>query len=323
MPDEGGGNHRYPPPGKLHPPAEVDFLHVREKAVVEAAQRLPHAAPDHQAGPRGPENIHGLVVLPRIALDLAQDAAAAERITETVDHAARRTGVFEQVALVPGMELGSAGAAVRMAVHPFHERPEPVRGDFDIGVDEHVILGLHLRQSAVVTACKAVIPVEEKGPDRRETRGEQRTRAVRGGIVRDDDFRVHPFGGGKQPREELREKVLRVPVQDDDGGFHGLCVVVVAAAAFVAFAVAAALAVLMAFAMLMAFAVAAAFAVPMTLAVMATAFALFMVVLVAMAVPMMAASLLRRKVFAVKAFRQFLLRPRIRRSRRKRLMISR
>ena len=114
-----------------------------EETLVQAAQCVPDAGTDHEAGATAPENVRRMVVLSLIFLYLLQDAAPAEGIAIAVQHTACRSGVLERVALGVGEELGPAGTALGMAVHPFQQGFEPVFGDFYVAVDEDVIIGLY------------------------------------------------------------------------------------------------------------------------------------------------------------------------------------
>ena len=91
----------HPVTGQLHAPAEINLLHVGEKIGVEAAQRMEHIGPAAECGAADPENVAGVVVLALVGLDLFQDAAPAERITEKVDKSARSACIFEFRAVGP------------------------------------------------------------------------------------------------------------------------------------------------------------------------------------------------------------------------------
>jgi hypothetical protein len=84
-------------------------------------------------------------------------SAPAERIAITVQEASRRAGVLKRTPIVVGQKLGTAGPALGMGVHPGDELAQPVGGDFYVGVDEDEIIGLHLREGAVVAARETVV----------------------------------------------------------------------------------------------------------------------------------------------------------------------
>ena len=122
MIDVGLRDNRYLPAPQLHAPAKVYLLHVGKEALVQASKGLPYGRAYHEAGAGAPEDIGGGVVLAVVLFKFLHNSATAERIAEAVYEASRGTGVLKGVALLEREELGAAGAALRMGVHPLLER---------------------------------------------------------------------------------------------------------------------------------------------------------------------------------------------------------
>ena len=98
---DGGCGHRGAVvTGELEAPAEVDFLHVGEELRVKTSGVKVELTAHHQAGPRCPENIHWLVVLPVVFLAGCEDTAPAIWIAVAVDESSAGTGVFESIRLL-------------------------------------------------------------------------------------------------------------------------------------------------------------------------------------------------------------------------------
>ena len=195
---------------------------MAEETLVQAAQGFPDTGAHQQAGAAHPQYIGRGVILAVVFFYFLEDASAAEGIAVAVHQAARRTGVFEGVALGIGDQLGPAGAAVRMAVHPVHQGLQPAFRHFDIGVDEQVIIGLQLRQGAVVAAREAVILVQLDERNVREFGLHKGGTAVGGGVVGHYHLGVQTGAGGHQAREKLPEVVLGVIIQYDNCSLQAL-----------------------------------------------------------------------------------------------------
>ena len=99
-----------------------------------------------------------------------------------------------------------------MAVHPFHERLEPVPGHFDVAVDEDEIIGLHLLQGTVVAAGESVVLVQYDERDFREVLLHESYGIIHGGVVGHYYLCVQPFAGGDEPGQELLQVIPSVVV---------------------------------------------------------------------------------------------------------------
>ena len=111
-----------------------------------------------------------------------------------------------------GVQPGAAYTAVRMSLHPCHERFEPVFPDQDIGVYEHIIIGLQAAQGPVVAACESVICIQGNGLYLRELRSEHLQAAVGRGTVGHKEGVVFPEAPDERG-EEGPEVFLCVPVE--------------------------------------------------------------------------------------------------------------
>ena len=103
-------------PGQLGSPAEVDLLHVGEKVGIESAQFSEYLATDQHAGPRCPENISSIVVLPFIHFDRIQNPAPAKRIPQAIYESAGGTCIFESCRFGEGSDFWRDGSHFGMGV---------------------------------------------------------------------------------------------------------------------------------------------------------------------------------------------------------------
>ena len=216
----------HPPPGELHPPAEVDLLHVSEEIGIEAAQRTEHRGTAAKRGSAHPEDIARIVVLSLVDLGAAQDAPAAERIAQVVDEPARSARILEPAAIGQGPQLRRDGRHVRIAVQRLQQRTEPPLRRLDIGIEQNVVIGLDPRQRPVVALGESVVAAEREHLHRGELCGQQRDGAVRRSVV--GHHHADPFGcGGDHPRQEPAQMLFAVPVEYDDfSNRHAACVCV-------------------------------------------------------------------------------------------------
>ena len=175
-----------------------------------------------ESGPRDPEDIALVVVLPLVALDGAEHAAAAERIAQKVDIAARSTGILEVRRVGIGTQFGRDGRDIGVAVETFDQRFEPPGGRRDVGIQHHVILGLHLFQSPVVASGEAVVTVELQHLDRGKLLPQHRRRAVGRTVVGHHDARIRRCSS-HDARQVVPQIGDAVPVEYDDlDKRHGL-----------------------------------------------------------------------------------------------------
>ena len=139
---------------------------MREKFGIESSKLLPYRSADHQAGSRNPEHPGGSVILTFVFFHSLEHAAPAVRKTVTVEPSAGGAGILEAagalvapfVASHKSVQLRSAGAALRMALHPRREGLQPVGADFYVGIEQHVVLRtVNLCQGLVVAPGKAEI----------------------------------------------------------------------------------------------------------------------------------------------------------------------
>ena len=213
--DPAPGHDPHPVTRQLHPPAEVDLLHVGEEIAVEAAQRAEHVGPAAESRAAHPEHVALVVVLAPVLLHAAQDAPPAEGIAQVVDETARSPRILELRAVGAGDQLRRGDRHVGIPVQTVENRRKPPLGGLDIGVQQQVIVGLDILQCAVVASGKAVVAVHAQDRDRRKPGGERRERVVRRTVVGDDDLDA---GGsrGHDRRQETTQVVRAVPVEYDD-----------------------------------------------------------------------------------------------------------
>ena len=198
--------------GQLHPPAEVDLLHVGKEIAVETAQRPEHVGPAAESRTAHPENVALVVVLTPVLLHAAQDAAPAERIAQVVDKTARSPGVFELRPVGIGNQFRSDDRHVGIAVQAVEDRFEPSRGSLYIGVEQQVIIGVDPLQRPVVAPGKAVVGIHAQDRDRRKFSSEHRHGIVCRTVVGNDD--LDAFGRRSHDRRQKTAQVLyAVPVK--------------------------------------------------------------------------------------------------------------
>ena len=203
----------------LDAPAEVDFLHVGEEVVVEAAHVVIDVAAHEHRRAGSPENILHGVVLSVVFFHVAEHAPATERIAVFVDVAAACACVFELVAAMEGEEFGLHGGNFLVGVHLLNDGFDPAVGNFDVGVEQTVVFRLNALQGKVIAFGEAFVPVVEQQSHLREMLLHERHGIVRGGVVAH-----HRFGIIWQRFQQTRQKTLQksssVPVQNHDRKFH-------------------------------------------------------------------------------------------------------
>ena len=145
----------------LGPPAEVNLLHVGEEVAVQTMQLAVDLSPHEHRRSRGPEDVALLVILPVVALQGGEDAAAAEGIAIVVDKTARTAGILERVLPVVHQHLGLGDGVVLVAFHHADDGLYPVRRTFHVAVQQHIVVGIHLGQGFVVALGKAIVLVEQ------------------------------------------------------------------------------------------------------------------------------------------------------------------
>ena len=204
------------PPRPPQPPAEVDLFHVHHEPLVQQPDVVERGATEEEGRARRPENVAGVVVLPRIALDGVEDPAARERVGVAVEEAAARPGVLEPAAVGVLQQLRLHGGDVGLRFHRFDERRQPARRHLDVVVEQADVVARRVRDRLVVAPAEQPVlrvPHHVHGGERR---GDPFGRAVRRRVVREDDLEVGVVRGD-DGREALPEERQRVPTHDDDG----------------------------------------------------------------------------------------------------------
>ena len=191
-----------------------------EEAVVQASDLMVQIGTDEHAGTCSPEDFHRVVVLVFVGLQVLEHAPTTEGITILVDEAATGTGIFKLLLVVVRQNLRLAGGNLRVGIHHGNDGLNPVGCHFDVGVEEHIIVRLHLTQRHVVARGKAAVAVVFDQTDAREMLTHERHRVVGGSIVGHDDFGIDRVAVGDDIREKLLKEFLSVIVQYDDGHFH-------------------------------------------------------------------------------------------------------
>ena len=196
-----------------------------EEIVVEAPQCAEHVGTAAKSRSADPEYVAGIVVLPLVGFDPLEDTPPAKRIAQEVDKAPGSPCVLESRTVEPRNQLGRNDRHVGLTLQDAEDRLQPSPGCLDIGIEQQVIIRLDLRQSAVVTARKTVIPVEAHHGDGRELLRQHRQRPVRRTVVGDDD--PDPGGSrGHDARQEAAQMFRAVPVEYDDFNDWHSCVCV-------------------------------------------------------------------------------------------------
>ena len=215
MPHSTLGNDAHTPSRQLHPPAEVDLLHVSEEIGVESARTAEDLRTAAEGRTAHPENVTAIVVLSSVFLQCLENTPPAERESEPVDESARSARIFETIALGAGQQFRPHGRHVGRSVQRSDKRFEPPLRRLDIGVEQHPVIALQLRQSTVIAAGKAVILRQTKQPNRRKLPFENRNRFIRRAVVRHDDLhlgrcRTHHRG------QETPQMSGSIPIEYDD-----------------------------------------------------------------------------------------------------------
>ena len=191
-----------------------------EETLVQASEGLPYAGPHQQTGPANPEDVGGLIVLAMVFFYLLQDATPAEGVSVAVHEASGGPGILEGVPLVPGEELGPAGPALRVRVHPFQKGPQPTLRYLYVAVDEEVIIGLYHLERPVIPAGEAEVLLQLDDGNLGKMALQILLGAVFRGIIGHIYSRIQALAGGKKARQELPEVVLGVVIEYDNPYFH-------------------------------------------------------------------------------------------------------
>ena len=115
-------------------------------------------------------------------------------------------------------QLGLASRCLGVGSEIAGERSEPTGSDLHIAVEQHHIVGLHLRQGAVVAFGKAVVGIEADQADLGKFAAEQVNGVIRRGIVGHDDACIVRIANNRG--QELTEHTAPVPIEYDDCGGH-------------------------------------------------------------------------------------------------------
>ena len=116
-------------------------------------------------------------------------------------------------------DLRLAGRYHRVGVHQGDDGLDPLRDDFDIGIQQHIVFGLYLCQCEVVASGKATVAAVFNQTDLREMRLHESDRIVGRGIVGHDDLRQSRVAVGNHRRKETFQERLPILVQYDDSHF--------------------------------------------------------------------------------------------------------
>ncbi len=201
-------------------PAEVDFLHVGEKPLVEPAGSKVCLAADAEGGAAAPENVGGGVVLPAVGFHRVEYASATERIAEAVDEASGGTGVFELLRAEVGFDFGLDGGNSGLCVQGVEERRKPAGGDFDVAVEKYDNFFATGSNGTVVASGKSVIAVEVEPFHFGKLLPEHLHGAVGGSVVRHHDGRKFGRGVGDDGGKVFSKEAFPVPIEDNHGDFR-------------------------------------------------------------------------------------------------------
>ena len=138
-------------------PAKVDVFLVHIVEVIEAAGLMEEFGRKAHAGAGGPENFYGVVVLAGILLDRGEDAASGEGKAKAVDPAAGSAGVFEVIAAIEGPKLRLTDTDPGVGFEEVDQGFDKAGRNFDIRIDNEIIIGYDLAEAEVIAAGEAFI----------------------------------------------------------------------------------------------------------------------------------------------------------------------
>ena len=199
--------------GILEAPAEVDFLHVRKKGGLQAAQSLPGRAAHQQAGPAGPGHRARVVVLALVAFEGVEEATTAEGVGQAVEVAAAGPRVFEVSGVGVGQDFGLHGGNARAGFQQGAQRAQPAERDFHVGIQQDKKVAINLLQRLVVAFAEAEIALQQQKLHGGKVAGQQLHRVVGRSIVGHDN--AGSIGVGNNAGQEAAQKIRSVPVQDN------------------------------------------------------------------------------------------------------------
>ena len=125
-------------------PAEINFLHVGEEAVVKAAKFVINIGAYEHTSSSCPKHFFDVVVLSVVGFKMLENTSAAERITLFVDETSAGAGIFELILIVVGENFRLASRYRSVAVHQFDDRLNPMRCNLNVRVQQAIILSLNL-----------------------------------------------------------------------------------------------------------------------------------------------------------------------------------
>ena len=172
------------PASILQTPAQVYLFHVSKKIRVKPTILMKQFCPYDHTGARGPEDIHGLVILAYICFQLVEDAPPAVRISQTVDKPTCGAGVFKVVFFLVSFDLGLCAGIIGMIIQKTDQGYSPVRRHFHIRIDQKIVVCGYSFQCFVVSSGKTVVLFQYDQLNLRPMVLHPRHRVIGGGIVR-------------------------------------------------------------------------------------------------------------------------------------------
>jgi hypothetical protein len=188
--------------------SKESFVEPSGKAVVGHAHE--------EAGSRRPKDVNCGVVLPLVALDGVEDAAAAEGVAVSVDESARSAGVLEAVAAAVGAYLRLQGCRIGVRLGIGDERLEPARRHLNVRIEQDGVFGRNLLECAIIASGKPGIVGHRNDAHGGEFRAKHGERLIGRAVVGDHHFGQCRRRVGYDGGEELAEQGGAVPVEDYD-----------------------------------------------------------------------------------------------------------
>ncbi len=145
---------------QLETPAKIDLFHMRKKVSVETAQSMIKRRANKKGRATGPEYGPDLVILSLVFFAGIEYPSFGEGVPEMIDPPTCRSGILKKRPVGPAKYLRLAGADLRILFHQIQDGLYPSRDHFHIGIQQHIIIGIHLRQCPIISSGKTIIFVQ-------------------------------------------------------------------------------------------------------------------------------------------------------------------
>ena len=105
----------------LHPPTQINFLHVGKKTLIQPTTIYINLPPHTQSRPTTPKHGYFIIILSRILFRLSQDSSPAKREAITVYISSTGSGIFKIIPPFPRSQLRLYRSHFRTLIQCFNQ----------------------------------------------------------------------------------------------------------------------------------------------------------------------------------------------------------